>query len=478
MDASQLSELIDELRLVGTDGQSLEVKSAVGKSVLGTLSAFANTSGGILIVGLSEKEGMQPVPDFDAQRQLSALESRLRQLTPIVRAKMSILPFESTNLLVAEIDELLPRDKPCYVTEHGTYHGSYYRVGSGDHLLQTYEVDRLIEEHSQPTWDNDAVDGATLADLNSDALSSYLDSQRSSRPRTFAHGDSVAMQRLHIIRDTAPTLAALLTLGEYPQEFFPRLTVTFARFPGSSKGDVVQGLRLLDSRTFTGPIPELVEEVVGHVQRNMSHAALIEGAYRRDLPEYPVAAVREAITNALMHRDYSPIARGSQVQVNMFVDRLEITNPGGLYGTVTTRTLGRAGLSSSRNQHLSTLLEHVSLPGGGSVAENRGTGIAVIEEALHQALMPRPIFRDDLTSFTVIFRRRRIAPEEKRLTARQWVLSLLDERESVSTTELVEATGLSRTSILNAVKALMDAGNLEALEPPRSPRQRYRRNRT
>lgn len=193
--------------------------------------------------------------------------------------------------------------------------------------------------------DDSVITEASLTDLDHTALSNFLESEKAKRPRTFAQGEETAMQRLRILRKGNPTLASLLALGEYPQEFFPRLTVTFALFPGTSKGDITTGMRLLDSVTLNGPIPELVEESVALVAKNMRTGAMIDDVYRKELPDYPLIAVREAVVNALMHRDYSPSSRGTQVQVNMFVDRLEITSPGGLYGGVSKASLGKARVS-------------------------------------------------------------------------------------------------------------------------------------
>ncbi|MDR0849352.1 MAG: hypothetical protein LBN10_10030 [Propionibacteriaceae bacterium] len=125
-----------------------------------------------------------------------------------------------------------------------------------------------------------------------------------------------------------------------------------ASYPGESKAAVIEdGDRLLDSASFVGPIPALIRDATSAVIRNARMAGRMNGVFRREVPEYPLAAVREAITNALMHRDYSPLACGTQVQVNLFTDRLEILNPGGLFGAVALAKLGSPGLSSARNQH-------------------------------------------------------------------------------------------------------------------------------
>lgn len=474
MDEKELRELVERLRLVGADQQRVEVKSGVGKAVLETLSAFSNGAGGTILVGLEERGGFLPVPGFDATAQRDALVSRCRQMTPTVRPDIVLVPFEGNVVVVATVPEMLPRDKPCHVTARGRYQGSYLRTGDGDVRLQHYEVDRLVEEHVQPAWDEEPVPGARPEDLDADALASYLEGQRQSRPRTFAQGDDAALRRLRVVRDGHPTLAGLLAMGEYPQEFFPRLTVTFAVFPGTTKGEIGTGVRLLDSATLTGPIPELVEAGLALIRKNMRQGALIDDVYRRELPDYPLVAVREALVNALMHRDYSPMARGTQVQLNMYVDRLEVVNPGGLYGAVTLRTLGTAGISSTRNQRLASLLENVRLPDGGLVAENRGTGFAVMAAELEKALMPPIEVRDDLVSFTVTFRRRRLARGERRNTARAGIEKTLEERASATTTELVAATGFSRTAVQQALNQMIGEGAVEAMEPPRSPRQRYR----
>ena len=164
-------------------------------------------------------------------------------------------------------------------------------------------------------------------------------------------------------------------LGVFPQEFFPRLTVTFVVCPGASKATVIEGReRLLDSQSLSGPIPQLVRDSVAAVARNMRVGAIIEGAFRRDVPDYPLAAVREAVTNALMHRDYSDLAKGTQVQLDIYVDRFEVLNPGGLYGTVTIDTLGKPGVSSA---------------GATILGDHSAIGVCDVLEKCAQALVPR-----------------------------------------------------------------------------------------
>lgn len=474
MTFEELTELVQMLRVVGAEGQTVEVKSGVGKNIRDTLSAFSNDGGGLLIIGLSEEGGFCPVEGFDAGKARDALASRCEELTPTVRPVIDIHEVDGATVLVAEVKELNREDKPCYVTDQGRYNGAYTRTGDGERRLTKYEVDRLLEEDSQPKWDERAVEEASRQDLAEEHLQGFLKIQRKRRPKTFADGEELALKRLGVMKGEHPSLAALLAMGDYPQEFLPRVTVTFGLFPGTGKGDVTKGARLLDSGTLVGTIPELVEAGVRIVEKNMRTASVIGDVYRTDVPDYPLVAVREALVNALMHRDYSPAALGSQVQINMFVDRLEIMSPGGLYGGVTVDNLGEAGVSSSRNRRLATFLEDLTFEDGGPVAENRGSGIATINRALEEALMPPPVFTNRTTDFTVTFRKRKVAPAERHVTALDQVVELIKKRESWSTAELVKETGLSRSAVQGAINQLVRDGIVEATEPVRSPRQRYR----
>ncbi|MDR0991097.1 MAG: ArsR family transcriptional regulator, partial [Propionibacteriaceae bacterium] len=271
-----------------------------------------------------------------------------------------------------------------------------------------------------------------------------------------------------------PTLAGLLALGQYPQEFFPRLTVTVAAYPGLSKAPGVGELRLLDSVTLAGPIPVLIQDAVDAVRRNTRTGARMDGVFRVDVPDYPPTAVREAVTNGLMHRDLSQLARGTQVQVNVFLDRLEVLSPGGLYGTVTVDRLGDPGVSSARNLRLCALLEDTIYPGGGMVAENRGSGYALIKAELARAGMLPPVPSDDLDSFSVTMFRRETEQETEPTSTGTAVRQILQTGGEHATPELATATGLSRSAVVQQLNALIQAGLVEPTAPPRSPRRRYR----
>ncbi len=407
-------QLIKELRAAGSESTEVEVKSGLHgfpKSALETMSAFANGSGGTILFGLTDKT-FRPVKGFDAQRVHDAVSIAVRaKLTPHPAVELSVEEFEGSRVVRADVEEMPYFDKPCFVGSKGAYGGSYIRIGEGDHKLSEYEVSQLRDNRVQPGYDREPVENGNQETLNSQAVENLLEKARVRTPSAFAGVDTrIALKRLNVTTESTrrarPTLAGLLALGVYPQEFFPQLNVTFVAVPGTSLGEVdAGGVAFTDNQSFNGPIPSLITASVDAVRRNSNRAAIITGEGRTDVYDYPDVAVREAITNALMHRDYSSYARGIQVQMEMYTDRLEIRNPGGLYGGVRVEELGRVFTSSSRNAALAKLLEEVEMPRtGSSVCENRGSGIARMAYAMEKAGKAAPEFRVTPTSVTVILR--------------------------------------------------------------------------
>jgi ATP-dependent DNA helicase RecG len=335
-----------------------------------------------LILGLDDGTGFRPSPGFDAVRTREALARACADdIHPPVRTVIEILPFEGAQVVVTEVAEISPLSKPAYVRGRGEYQGSFIRGGDGDRKLSDYEVALLHANRGQPRDDREPVAGSSAADLDDDAVSALLRRMRQRQSRAFRSvPDEVALRRLGVMvpadpesERLVPSLAGLLTLGSYPQEFFPQLNVTFVVFPADQAGVVPDGgPRFIDNRSLNGPVPWVVSDAVDAITRNMRLAGTVRGVGRQDVYEYPVEALREAIVNAIMHRDYSPSSRGAQVQVEMYPSRLVVRNPGGLFGPVAEGELGTEGVTSSRNPVLSALLQEVQLPDSDRViCENR-----------------------------------------------------------------------------------------------------------
>jgi len=409
------AELIKNLRHNRAENGRVEVKAAAGgfpKSVLETVSAFANGDGGTILLGLTDPaEGLQPVEGFNAQAVHDASVEAIRsKITPRPPVDIQIEAADEQHRIV-RIDVLPgdPTQKPYYIEAHGMYNGSYQRVGEADIRLTKYEIDRLLENRSQPRYDEELVSEASFKDLSPTLVSAYVARLREEQPRVFAAlSDREVLLQARILRIDSegrevPTLGALLAMGSYPQAFFPQLMMSVVVLPGEELGEVTEdGRRFLDNHSCTGPIPSMLDEAMGVLVRNMRKTSTMEGLNssgigRVERYEYPLEAIRELLVNALMHRDYSPGARGSQVQVELYTNRLVVRSPGGIYGAVAIRDFGQPGVSSTRNSYLASILTDLPDPGTGRlIAENRASGIPTVLRALKEAGLPAPQFADRL----------------------------------------------------------------------------------
>ena len=484
---------LERMKRLGSDTQKYEVKAAgkaLPENLAETISAFANRGGGTILLGLDEKHHFEPATDFDAKKIHDALLRIGSDLTPPCHLSIERYPVGEHEIVVAVVDPVPLDQRPCYITKRGMYSGAFIRTGDGDKKLTSYEVDRLREFHHQPAYDRIPVTEASMDDLDPSILGAIVRRNQEISPRVFGKMDSNAiLVKLGAIVPTednskryVPTLSGLLVAGIFPQQFFPRLNITFTVYPGVTKAQTQrQAIRYIDSLPLNGSIPEMLMNALEQLKKYMNKGALIQGALRKEITDYPLLACREAIVNALQHRDYSPEGQGSQVQINLYADRLEILNPGGLYGASSFSSLPH-GISATRNTRLSQLLEFTPFKDfdgeDGYVIENRGTGLLQIHQVLQESLMPEAELKDFVSAFQITFFKRRLSDSEKsEKYGVDFDAALLNELEkvgSMSIVEIMESSGFSRNTVAAHLRDLKKRGLIEGTERPNSPKQRYR----
>ncbi|MEW6416611.1 MAG: ATP-binding protein [Nitrospirota bacterium] len=403
MTQEELLELISEVQQHQSELDDIEVKSAnkgTPQKLYEPLSAFANsTGGGVILFGLDEEHNFETVGVGDAQRlqeEISNMASS--EMEPSLRPIFTVMESEGNTIVAVEILGLPAELKPCFYKPAGLQKGSYIRVGNTNRLMTDYEIFGYVSARTQPTFDEEPVKEASLDDLNTEKLHEYIIKLKKARPQAYYLDKSFeqVLMQLHIAKDIngrpTPTLAGLLMFGNYPQTFEPQLVINFLQYYGTTETEKTpRGERFLDNKKFEGTIPEMVENAVNYVMVSIRKSSLIEGLYRRDVPEYPEEAIREAVVNAVAHRDYSNFVRGSYVQIRLFADRLEIQSPGGLYGNVTEENIEEE--QSTRNRVLMRLMEDLH------IVENRGSGIRTMIEAMRRANLEPPRLQDKRTSF-------------------------------------------------------------------------------
>lgn len=233
------------------------------------------------------------------------------------------------------------------------------------------------------------------------------------------------------------------------------------------------GERFLDNIAIDGNIPAMLKTAIGVLQRNMKRRSVVDGAFRVDQWEYPVEALREAIVNALVHRDYGPSARGAQVQVELYPDRLVVRNSGRLYGRIEPSDLGFVPSTSARNQVLLKVLEDAPAEAGRTVCENRGSGISAMRISLENAGMVPPVFVDTISTFTVtLSNTAKHRTHEPGMSVRQKVLAVLGETP-LSRTEISALTEAKPQVVSSILVQLRKSGMATLIGEPRSKNARW-----
>lgn len=416
MDEGQLHEVVSRLRRQGRDDGQTEAKTAarsLPKDVWDSVSAFGNTQGGQIILGLSETDGFEPAANFDIDRVVDQLVDGLGkggaptpQVTPPPAFTLQRVGFEGHQLLVATIAPLAAGEGPCFVTAKGRERGSYQRIDDKNIRLSPQEIFELSNTFRPSRADRQPVPDSTFDDLDPDSTSSLLRRKAGSRA---LRGTTTEMDRLHRLNvvdaNGQVTLGGLLVLGRFPQQHVPNLVIDVAVHPTRSKGEAPHQLRFQDRHTADGDLGEMVVSAVGAVVRNLRTLARVQGSSREEEVEIPPEVLREAIANAVLHRSYEDQFLGQPVTVDVYPDRVEIINPGGLWGGTTVDNIGD-GISRCRNQALLQMLRETPTGDGlGPVVEGQGGGVPFMRTQMTAHSLREPEFTATPAQVKVTLRR-------------------------------------------------------------------------
>lgn len=420
----EILDLLKRLESENCSDPSVEVlrcRNELPAEMWKTLSAFVNSGGGTIILGAEWSEKGLDISGVENVTGITeSVRSLCSQMSPRLDILVSHIPVEGRDLLTLEVGEIPPDEKPCYYRGQGMYGGSCIRTSEGNRVLTPQEVQSISECIHQPGYDKEPLDGIYLRDLDPVMIKNFLARVRERPGTPFSEWeDEEILKSLSIIvRDRhgryVVSLAGWLCFSRYPQKLFPSLCVTLMHFPTPVAGETgPAGERFLDNVKIEGPLSAMIVETVKAVKRNMSRRDIVRGLVREEHWEYPVELVREGIINALGHRDYSPRSRGSQVQVLMFPDRMEMISPGGIYGAILPDQLGEPGIQSSRNEILMNVLEDLAPAGETrSLCENRGSGLASVMVACRKEKLSPPSFRVDLSRFRLVVSNRTLLDSE------------------------------------------------------------------
>ena len=475
MREEELTSLVRKVQQRQTEFQTIELKAAekgFPKRIYDTLSSFSNQDeGGTILFGVSEKDGYDAVGVYSVEdAQKKAMEA-CSQMEPGVRAVFTNTEVDGHLILSAEIPAVEYYNRPVFYKGAGRLKGSYIRVGDADEPMSEYEVYSYEAFRRRIHDELRLVPEARFELFDQEKLGQYLAAVKKERKNLSELPDQEILELMGVTVKGTPTLAALLAFARYPQAWFPQLCITAVAVPGTEMGDTDRdGARFLDNRRITGNIPDMLEDAVEFVRKNMRTKTMIgEDGKRADKEEYPIVAVREAILNALIHRDYSILTENTPVSVEIYRNRMVIISKGGLYGGGSVEQLGK-GRPETRNPVIANIMELMK------VTENRYSGIPTIRRELRLADLPEPGFDVTRGVFSVTFLNGTGIPEEEidKTDIRKAVVQFCMKPRTRQ--EITAFTGKSRYYTMSAiVQPLVDQGRIRMTNPdkPKSPNQQF-----
>ena len=349
-----------------------------------TLAAFANADGGWMLLGVDPNNGtVRGVKDVDATID-KALAAGLRCEPPLILPRPESAILESKTIVITEVTAGLAH-------AYGLRGKYLARSGKKNTALGPRQLRQLLRERGEANFEALPAPTASLDDLDDGLVSKYAAAFLGDSPTKKEAILDLLYRRGCVVKDNGawrPTTSGYLLLGKDPQRIFPSAEILLARYSGKQMTD--EFVREI----ARGSLPEQIRRAEAWIVSNMRKGSRIDSFQRQDHAEYPMPAVREAIVNAVAHRDYA--IRGDEIRVMMFSDRIEVYSPGRLAGHVTIDNI--ADERFSRNEVIAQVLADLGF------IERLGYGIDRMIRLMREWGLRAPRFAETSNGFRVTLR--------------------------------------------------------------------------
>ncbi len=398
---SELIELLEKSISLKCETSNIEFKSAKNgcpERLYDTLSSFSNTRGGTIIFGVNEKNDHEIVGIDNPQELQKKLTEQSLEMEPVVRPLFTVVNYNEKIICSAEIPEIDSILKPCYYKGKGKVKGSYIRIGDQDLPMTDYEIHSYESFRYKIEDELRTKSRIDFSYLNRNLLDGYVSALINKKANLISvEKDKILQLEGLVDKNGMPTLCGMLNFGSFPQMFSPNLDILAVRCATNEYGkENDEGIRFIDNKRIDGTLSVMLQQALAFIQQNTKKSTFVnpQNGRREDKTEYPLKALREIILNALIHRDYSIYTENDPIRIEIYDDRIEVSNPGGLYGRLSINDLGIVR-SDIRNPYIASVLEMMDF------TENRYSGIpTIIDEMKKRNLLP-PKFEETRGVFKV-----------------------------------------------------------------------------
>jgi len=446
------------------EGQRLELKRSLAELETGVraAAAMANTDGGHVLFGVRD-DGTIPGVKIGAQTRERVVQAITDNTDPTLYPSVEYVDLDGRTVIVVTVPR--SEDRPHLVRGR-----AYKRVGAADVQMSRAEYERLLLARRQPPFDQQLVEGATYANLGEAKVRDFLRRRQEAYPGTTLPGAPLAQVVAEMLEgarerdgELVPTYTGLLFFGQDQQRFLPRAEVKLARFQGTTT------LAFIDRLIVYDTLPEMLDEAERFIRRNTRTAMKVVEFESVQVSEYPYDAIREALVNAMAHRDYH---HSSGIQVSIFDDRLEVMSPGEALIPLSELE----GSHVTRNETLCRRFRDIG------EMEQFGTGITKMKRLMREHGLKEPVFEEsffkvsfygpgerilDLIPRAGVVDLRELGLNERQIEA---LRLMVNEGREMTSTLYQEMFGVSRNTASRDLARLVDTGWVKRLGTRRGSR--------